>query len=75
MSRQGGSAPGDSAVEVVNFSGPARLTGEERGPRGATRHSLVPGRINMAQKAAPQGAEQKKPNILVIWGDDIGIST
>ena len=28
----------------------------------------------MAQKAAPQGTEQKKPNILVIWGDDIGIS-
>ena len=28
----------------------------------------------MAQKAAPQGTQQKKPNILVIWGDDIGIS-
>ena len=28
----------------------------------------------MAQKAAPQAAQQKKPNILVIWGDDIGIS-
>ena len=28
----------------------------------------------MAQKAAPQGTQEKKPNILVIWGDDIGIS-
>ena len=28
----------------------------------------------MAQKAAPQGTQQGKPNILVIWGDDIGIS-
>ena len=28
----------------------------------------------MAQKAAPQGTQQRKPNILVIWGDDIGIS-
>ena len=28
----------------------------------------------MAQKAAPPGAQQKKPNILVFWGDDIGIS-
>ena len=23
--------------------------------------------------AAPAGAQQKKPNILVIWGDDIGL--
>jgi arylsulfatase len=31
----------------------------------------------VAQKAAPQAAkqqQQQKPNILVIWGDDIGIS-
>ena len=28
----------------------------------------------MAQKAASQGTQQRKPNILVIWGDDIGIS-
>jgi arylsulfatase len=28
----------------------------------------------VAQKAAPQGTQQKQPNILVIWGDDIGIS-
>jgi arylsulfatase len=27
-----------------------------------------------AKKTAPKGASQNKPNILVIWGDDIGIS-
>ena len=41
----------------------------------ANVHSFTLAReIDMAQKAAPQGTEQKKPNILVIWGDDIGIS-
>jgi hypothetical protein len=36
--------------------------------------TLTSGALAQAQKTAPAASSGKKPNILIIWGDDIGVA-
>jgi ABC-type sugar transport system substrate-binding protein len=38
------------------------------------RVRAVLGLVLGALLAAPAGAQDKKPNIVIVWGDDVGIS-